>query len=179
MSTKKKTKDKARYFPPEIMPFALCAACLDIVLEQSEKARELYEEIVDCFSLPGCQEIMVKAGEYLPDNKTLLKKLVKKSGFDINKPPSKDSFGIPYIRGILKGGYSLLSEYAGKITPRIWKGRRSKRDLMIIINKLTELIKIGFNREEDQLASELNSWVFKLVQLNIYRTCLNCLILIE
>jgi len=40
MSKKKQSMDRARYYPPEMMPFALCSACLDIVLEQWEKARE-------------------------------------------------------------------------------------------------------------------------------------------
>jgi len=58
MKNNRRTKDKARYYPPEMIPFTLCSACLDIVLEQSEKANEVYEEVIDCFSLPGWQETM-------------------------------------------------------------------------------------------------------------------------
>jgi hypothetical protein len=51
-----------------MIPFTLCSACLAIVLEQSEKAREIFNEIIEYFSLPGCQETMDKIGEELPDN---------------------------------------------------------------------------------------------------------------
>ena len=30
------SEDRARYYPPEIMPFALCAACLDSILKPSK-----------------------------------------------------------------------------------------------------------------------------------------------
>jgi hypothetical protein len=33
MNKKKAKKDRAQYIPPEMMPFALCMAVLDIVLE--------------------------------------------------------------------------------------------------------------------------------------------------
>lgn len=55
----KKKKDKSRYYPPEMMPFVLCSACLEIVLDESEEARKLYDEIIECFSLSGCQETFV------------------------------------------------------------------------------------------------------------------------
>ena len=37
MNIKKQTKDKGRYYPPEMMPLALCSACLDIIMEQIKK----------------------------------------------------------------------------------------------------------------------------------------------
>ena len=50
-------KEKARYNPPEVMPFAYCSACLDIVLDENEKASLLYDEIVKCYKLPGLIEL--------------------------------------------------------------------------------------------------------------------------
>jgi len=40
---------ETHYFPPEITPIAVCAACLGIVLKESPEAKELYNEIVECF----------------------------------------------------------------------------------------------------------------------------------
>jgi len=91
-------KDQARYYPPEMMPFSLCTACLEIVLEQSEKAAEIYEEVIECLSLPGYQETMNQIGEWLPDNRSIIKELVKESGYDLKKPPDKEGLGIPYVR---------------------------------------------------------------------------------
>ena len=148
---KKRTKDKGRYYPPEMMPFALCSACLDVVLEQSEKAEEIYEDIIECCSLPGCQETMDQIGEWIPDNKSIIKELVKESGYDVNKPPNKEGFGISYIRGLMMGGLSLFKGYAHKLTPKILRGKRRKRDLTLLLNKIDEFIKVGFNSETDQL----------------------------
>ena len=114
MDKSKHEKDKNRYYPPEMIPFALCSACLDVVLEQSEKAAETYEEVIECLSLPGCQETMDKVGDMIPDRANLLKELVKKSGYDVNKPPSREAFGIPYVRGLMKGGLGLFKGYANK-----------------------------------------------------------------
>jgi hypothetical protein len=144
-------KDKSRYYPPEMIPFALCSACLDVVLEQSEKAAEIYEEVIECLSLPGCQETMDQIVEWLPDNRSIIKALVKESGYDVKKPPDKEGFGIPYVRGLMKGGLGLLKGYANKLTPRILKGKRRKRDLTLLVNKIDEFIKVGFNSKTDQL----------------------------
>ena len=151
MSKKKQKRDKSQYYPPEMMPFALCSACLDVVLEQSEKAREIYDEVIECCNLSGCQETMDQIGEWLPNNKSCIKELVKESGYDINKPPNKEGFGIPYIRGMMIGGLSLIKGYANKLSPKVLKGKRRKRDLMLVINKIDEFIKVGFNSEKDQL----------------------------
>ena len=91
MSKKKQTKDKSHYYPPEMMSFTLCSACLDVVLDQSEKAAELYEDIIECLSLPGCQETMEQIGEWIPDKKSIIKELVKESGYDFNLPPNNRS----------------------------------------------------------------------------------------
>ncbi len=128
----KQTKDSFQYYPPEMIPFALCSACLDVVLEQSEKAREIYDEVIECCSLPGCQETMDQIGEWLPDNKSFIKELVKESGYDINKPPNKEGFGIPYIRGLMIGGLSLIKGYANKLSPKVLKGKKRKRDLVVL-----------------------------------------------
>jgi len=146
-----KSEDKARYYPPEMIPFAVCSACLDVVLEQSEKAAEIYEEVIECLSLPGCQETMDQVEEWKPDNSSIIKELVKESGYDVKKPPNKEDFGIPYIRGLMMGGLSLFKGYANKLTPKILKGKRRKRDLTLVINKIDEFIKVGFNNETDQL----------------------------
>ena len=97
---------------------------------------------------------MDKVGEELPDSGTLIKNLVKKSGYHVNKPPSRETFGIPYVRGLMKGGLSLFKGYAHKLTPKILRGKRRKRDLTLLIYKIDEFIKVGFNNEKDQLTGK-------------------------
>lgn len=42
-----KLKRKTFYYPPELLPFVYCTACLDIVLGENEEAAELYDEIIE------------------------------------------------------------------------------------------------------------------------------------
>ena len=124
----RKNKDQARYLPPEAMPYILCGQCLDVVLENSEKARELYDEIMGCYDLPGCQELLDKAEEIIPKGEALLKNVVKESGFDYKKPPEAKTLGIPYMRGLLKGWAGVAAIYKDKITPWALKRKRINRD---------------------------------------------------
>jgi hypothetical protein len=82
----KKKKNPSRYIPPEILPITYCSAVLSIVLENNEKAKTMYEELINCFDSTGLQEIALLTQEELPDLNTLLKQLVKESGFDTTKP---------------------------------------------------------------------------------------------
>lgn len=75
-----KSKGKVMYYPPEIMPFAYCAACLDIVLDENEKAALLFDEIIECYKLPGWTQLLNKIENETPDVKTVIKTIVKYAG---------------------------------------------------------------------------------------------------
>lgn len=141
--------DKARYYPPEAMPFILCVACVGMVLEHSEKAMDLYDKVIECHDLPGCRKILDKLGGEIPKREGLLKLIVKESGYDYKKPPERENVGIPYMRGLLRGGLSLASKYRDKFLPWVLKNRSVNRDFIKLINRINDLIKIGFNNESD------------------------------
>ena len=86
----------SHYFPPELMPIAICAACQGIVLKESPEAKELYNEIVECYKLPGFQEIFNKLNDEIPEGQELIKKIVDKSGLDYKKPPDMGNAGNKY-----------------------------------------------------------------------------------
>jgi hypothetical protein len=144
------SKDKARYYPPEVMPYLLCGVCLEVVLENSEKARDLYDEIIECHELPGCRELLDKAEEIIPKGDALLKNVVKESGFDYKKPPELKNIGIPYMRGLLEGWTGVAATYTEKITPWALKRKHINRDFKKLIRIINELIKVGFNKESDK-----------------------------
>ncbi|MFC1954024.1 hypothetical protein ACFLU7_00500 [Chloroflexota bacterium] len=150
MRKKKQTKDKSRYYPPEMMRFALCSACLDVVLSKSEKARELYDRIIDCHDLPGCRDAWDILGEKIPARSKLMKQIVKESGYDYNKPPQTSNVGIPFMRGLLKGGIDLVNKYQKKYQPLVLKNKTRSRDFETLIGRINEFIKVGFNNEVEQ-----------------------------
>lgn len=145
-----KTKNTAKYYAPELLPFVYCIECLIVVLEENEKAAEIYDDIVEWHKSPGAIELFSKLSAKMPDGVQILKKIVEKSGFDYMKPPDKDTLGIPYSRGLLKGTIALISDYADRFTPWLMKNKMVKSDLMVLLVKIEELVKVGFNSESDQ-----------------------------
>jgi hypothetical protein len=77
-----KLTDTFIYSPPEVYPFTLCATCLGIVLKESTEAKDLFNEIVECYKLPGFHEIFNKLNDEIPEGQELIKKIVDKSGLD-------------------------------------------------------------------------------------------------
>lgn len=60
---KKKTKFKAygkyiHYWPDEIKPLLLASSCVELAKEHSQEANDIYEQIVDAWDRPDCQELL-------------------------------------------------------------------------------------------------------------------------
>ena len=45
MAEKKFKKRDSQYIAPEMMPYTLCSACLSVVLDQNEEAKEMFERV--------------------------------------------------------------------------------------------------------------------------------------
>lgn len=99
----KKKQQKSHYYPPEMMPFNLCSECLSVVISENKQAKEIYDGIVECGYLHGYQMFQQEASDLLPDSGTIIKDIIENSGYDVNKPPSKDIQGIEYVRNMIKG----------------------------------------------------------------------------
>ncbi len=56
----------SRYYMREAMPLVLCGACLTVVVERSEEAREIYREIVESYRLPDIEAGFRRLGRELP-----------------------------------------------------------------------------------------------------------------
>ena len=166
------SEDGARYYPPELITFALCAACLGIVLKQNVQAKKIYDEIKECWLLPGCQETFYRLESQIPEGEALLKDIVKKSGLDFKKPPSQESLGIPYIRSMFKGAKDLASGYVDRNFPWVWKNKGRKRDFEILVLKLNEFIKMGFNNAKEQYRGKYKITAF--TSRNLFLTIWMC-----
>jgi hypothetical protein len=142
-----KSKLPAHYYPPELLATAICAACLKVVLEHDKEAKELFNEIVEIFDLPGWQKIFGKLTDEIPEGQELVKKVVDKSGLDYNKPPNMKNLGIPESRQIINGGFELINDYTEQYLPWVQEGKTRNRDVNLLLIKVVELIKIGFNNK--------------------------------
>ena len=149
MIRKKQNRD-TRYYPPELMPYMLCSTCLSVVINENKQAKGIFDEIVECCSLPGYQMLQEEAGDIIPDGRTLLKEIVEKSGYEHQNPPSSLVDGVSYVRDMIKGSKEIVSKYTDKVIPEVQKKKLIERDLTILGLQIDLLVKIGFNREEDQ-----------------------------
>jgi hypothetical protein len=61
------------YHPPETLYLNYCAAVLAVVLKQHPKAKELYQDIKDCFMLPGVEDTFSMIERKVPEGTELLK----------------------------------------------------------------------------------------------------------
>ena len=50
--------ESAHYWPVEIQPFLVAAACVEVVLKNSEKASLIYREAKEVWGRPDCQVAM-------------------------------------------------------------------------------------------------------------------------
>lgn len=69
----------SQYYAPEMILFVLCNACLDIVLENSEKAREIYSEVKESCRLPDCQEAWSRLEQKIAKSERLLHAIIEKA----------------------------------------------------------------------------------------------------
>jgi len=74
---------EAHYWPELMLPFALSATCIQVVLDNSEKAKYIYDEAVEAWSMDDCQAVlnetkipfssMLSAIEAVRSNKGIIK----------------------------------------------------------------------------------------------------------
>lgn len=150
MTRKSQYRSRSQRYPPELLPFSISAALVELVINESEKAREIYDGILNCYNLPGVQEALSQMKLRIPPRTELLKAIVKKSGYDFYKPPESKDVGIPYMRGLIKGGIELVSEYKEQAEREVFTDQVCKRDFNVLITEVDNLIRIGFNNQKDQ-----------------------------
>jgi hypothetical protein len=141
-------RDTPHYWAEASLPFAYAVACIEVVSRSSEKARVLYNRIVEAWSNPGLKVVLDDIGSMIPESgKEKIREalLHPETGFspDPNKPfrQIEEAFsGLEVNEGFLKGdGMEGVSseerEHAVQLANLTWL--------------IMEFIRVGFNREAD------------------------------
>jgi hypothetical protein len=135
----------SNYYTPDSMPLVYCSACLDIALDKSKKAKEIYDRIVRSYQEPAMRSILDEIQSSLPPRsksfsifKHEMKKEAKAEGS--NRQLGRNFFGDLSRRLAVKSfgrlGLFLRLRKAQKIRElRRWAGM------------IDRLIIIGFNRK--------------------------------
>jgi len=144
-------KVSARYFMPEAMPIVLCGACLTVALEYSEKAREIYNKIVESYRLPDIKEAFNELELEVPPGGVKYKKIINDLGIkkSKNKDESKlwrpDSEFLNRLTSTVSGYSHLFEEWFDLEREEI-----QSTDFRYWSGLINELIRVGFNNEAEQ-----------------------------
>jgi hypothetical protein len=109
------------YWPEKMLRFALSAACIQVVLDNSERAKCIYGEAVEAWSRDDCQEVL-------------------------NETKIQFSRCITAMRAIESEN---ISEWTDPLEDTYAIYRDSK-DFEYLIDRINEFIKVGFNRAAEQ-----------------------------
>jgi hypothetical protein len=150
MGSNNSQKAQGTYVLPEALPLSRCGAVLSIVLEENDKAKLIFEQIKENCKLPGCQEAFIKFENDLPKGQKIIRDIVKSSGYNIKKPPSREINQLKIGKDFIFGTKKLIENYTRKFTPWVKANNQSNNDFQEVVASIAELIAVGFNREREQ-----------------------------
>jgi hypothetical protein len=112
---------KAHRWPEKMLPFPSAAACIQLVLDNSGKAKTIYYEAVKTWSLPDCQQSLSEVKITFP-------------------------MILAAIEAVEKNNFSGWKDPFGETCERY----RKSDDFKHLIKIINQFILVGFNREADQ-----------------------------
>jgi hypothetical protein len=120
---RKKSGKNSHNWRPEMMPLLLAASLVNVLVENSKEARDIYQEIVEAWDRPDCQELL-----------------------------KDDNVAIPiaeieaWAKTVIKG-----NEYESDldIWTETYERYRKSDDFQYLFDRIREFIKVGFNRDKD------------------------------
>jgi hypothetical protein len=141
----------SQYYIPGTVPLLYCSACLDIALKKSEKAKEVYAMIVESYYEPGMLAILQELQRHLPSGKEELEifKDESKRGAEAAKKANRKwqpdtAFLSGFIKRVAVRGFGRFKWY--------WFNLRMRKspEFNRLLGMYDDLIKVAFNREDDQ-----------------------------
>lgn len=167
-------RDTPHYWAKGSLPLAYALACVEVVSKSSEKARVLYNRIVEAWSDSRIKSVSDKIFSIIPDSgKEKVKNalLHPESGLspDLNKPfkQLEEAFTDLEING---------ESFEGDDMERLLcKDQQEREQLHNLTGLIMEFVRVGFNRESDiekgryrVILSEKNDWLMWAVLIRTF-----------
>jgi len=109
------------YWPEKMLPFVISAACIQVVLDNSEDAKPIYNKGVEAWGRRDCQAAIK----------------------DVKIPPSS-------IRAAIKAVLSdKISDWNDPLED-VYQKYKDSKDFKYLIGQINEFIKVGFNPKVDK-----------------------------
>ncbi|GAI27412.1 unnamed protein product, partial [marine sediment metagenome] len=113
--------ESAHYWPELMLPFPIAIACTQVVLENSEKAKLLYDDAVEAWKRPDCQKALSEVR--IPFSSCLEAKIALNS--------------------------KNISDWEDPLD-ELKERYRDSENFKFLIEKINQFILVGFNREADR-----------------------------
>jgi len=121
-----------RYYLPESMPIIYCFACLQVALACSKETKKIYNQILECYKLPGVANFFSTFENEMPSQEEI-------NSSNIESAMSK------FVDNIFNNKVDELAFWFCDDNLKI-----DNQDIRLFQGLITELIKIGFNNQSEQ-----------------------------
>ncbi|MBI2854756.1 MAG: hypothetical protein HYX87_07550 [Chloroflexi bacterium] len=121
---------------PETLPFVFCNSCVAAALKESEKAQDLYSQVVESYRLPDCQKAMEVLAKRVPSGPKLGEKVARRLG------GGKDAEGGLWLpdAGSLEAVKGMALEYVDAFEPWVdlKNGEPRSPDFLCLLESISQ-----------------------------------------
>lgn len=129
------------------LPLAYAVACVEVVCKKSEKARVIYNEIIEAWIKPGIKSIGDKFVDEIPDlDKDRVRQAFIHPESEFYPDPNKPFKDIEKLLTDVDEEIFMEDDDTDELSP---EEQRDIEELATLVNLIFEFIIIGFNRESD------------------------------
>jgi len=167
----------SRYYMREALPLIRCSACLSVVLKKSEKARDIYRQIVESYGLPDVQAAFKNLKSELPPRDVMVMWRESVENLRMRRSEQKIEGGLAVPDGEFFADWNdRVSRYS--YTFEKWFNLEKEQILSPGFRRwwelIEKLIRVGFNRKADQekgackVTGEGSQFLFFAIHMRAY-----------
>jgi hypothetical protein len=150
--TPKYEEDIGRYLLPEMKTYIYCFLCLEIAKKKSKKVKVLYDRLVESVGLPELKAVQEKLKSIVPTSSVLMKILNDESESKVARARKENKVWFPNAQAYKNIGNKIMSRGFNPVKLFFIRRRMAKSgDVAYFQTLCEEVIKVGFNKESDQL----------------------------
>lgn len=135
------------YYDSESLKYLYCYYSLMIVLDKSEKAKELFEEVKKCCELPGCRQLIDGVLKRVQNPGKFFMDFCYASGLD---PTEDRTMNLKDTKVAIPGIRKVILSYIFREKIKLFFNPRKQNDSKKLKKSVDDFITIGFNKESDR-----------------------------
>jgi len=140
------------YLFPEMKSYIYCFFVFWVSQKEIKESQWAYDRLVESFGLPGLEAIQEQVKNIVPNFTGLVKILNEESEVKIAQARIQKKVWFPNAQSYKNIGNKILYRGFNPIKLLLLRIRMAKNKDLVYLEKLCEeLIKVGFNKESDQL----------------------------